>query len=66
MRRDDRICVQHMTDAAEAALRFTRDRTRTDLGRDELLVFPWETVPVALPELLAKLRAPRVAEGGEA
>lgn len=112
---NDGVRIRHMVDAAEAALRFVRGRTRADLDRDELLVFGlvraievmgeaaarvspagrleftdvpwsqvvgmrnrlvhayfdvdldilWETVIVAIPELLAKLRAPRSAKGAE-
>ncbi|MFC1642674.1 DUF86 domain-containing protein [Myxococcota bacterium] len=35
----DRVRLQHMIDAAEAAVRFARGRTRTDLDTDQLLVF---------------------------
>jgi len=38
MRRDDRIRLQHMLDAAREALSFTWDRTRRDLDEDRLLV----------------------------
>jgi uncharacterized protein with HEPN domain len=112
---DDDIRVQHMIDAAEAALRFVKGRKRDDLTRDELLVFGlvraiqvigeaaarvspegrmklpevpwkeivgmrnrlvhayfdvdlgilWDTVTVALPDLLAKIRVRRPASGGE-
>jgi len=38
MRRDDRIRLQHMLDAAREALSFTLRRTRRDLDEDRLLV----------------------------
>jgi uncharacterized protein with HEPN domain len=110
---DDDVRLRHMVDAAEAALRFVKGRTRADLDRDELLVFGlvraievvgeaaarvspagrqelpdvpwtqivgmrnrlvhayfdvdlgilWDTVTVALPELLARIRAYRPATG---
>lgn len=38
MRKDDRIRLQHMLDAAREALSFARGRTRPDLDKDRLLV----------------------------
>jgi len=38
MRRDDRIRLQHMLDAAHEALSFVQGRRREDLDRDRLLV----------------------------
>jgi len=38
MRKDDRIRLQHMLDAANEALNFTRGRTRRDLDNDRMLV----------------------------
>jgi uncharacterized protein with HEPN domain len=39
MRDDDRIRVQHMIDAAEAAQRFMVKRSRSDLDEDQMLLF---------------------------
>jgi uncharacterized protein with HEPN domain len=36
---DDRIRLQHMADAAEAALRFCQGRMRADLDSDDMLRF---------------------------
>jgi hypothetical protein len=36
---DDRIRLQHMRDASEAALRFCGGRTRPDLDSDDMLRF---------------------------
>jgi len=36
---EDRVRLRHMIDAMEAALRFAAGRTRSDLDRDEMLVF---------------------------
>lgn len=36
---DDRIRLQHMADASEAALRFCQGRNRTDLDSDDMLRF---------------------------
>ena len=38
MRKDDRIRLQHMLDAANEALGFIQDKTRTDLDKDRKLV----------------------------
>ena len=38
MRRDDRIRLQHMLDAANEALTFVRGRIRADLDNDRMLV----------------------------
>jgi uncharacterized protein with HEPN domain len=38
MRKDDRIRLQHMLDAAREALSFAQGRTREDLDKDRLLV----------------------------
>jgi uncharacterized protein with HEPN domain len=38
MRKDDAIRLRHMLDAAREALSFARDRTRSDLDRDRMLV----------------------------
>jgi uncharacterized protein with HEPN domain len=35
----DAVRLRHMTDAAEAALRFARGRERADVGSDEMLRF---------------------------
>jgi uncharacterized protein with HEPN domain len=39
MRRDDRVRLQHMLDAAREAMRFVVGRTRADLERDRMLSF---------------------------
>jgi uncharacterized protein with HEPN domain len=39
MSRDDTVRIQHMIDAIEAAVRFARGRSRSDLDRDEMLLF---------------------------
>jgi len=38
MRKDDRIRLQHMLDAASEALDFIQDKTRSDLDKDRKLV----------------------------
>ena len=38
MRRDDEIRLRHMLDAAREAMLFAKDRTRTDLETDRMLV----------------------------
>ena len=38
MRKDDRIRLQHMLDAANEALGFIQDKTRSDLEKDRKLV----------------------------
>jgi uncharacterized protein with HEPN domain len=38
MRRDDRIRLQHMLDAAREILSFVQGRTRSELDKDRLLV----------------------------
>ena len=38
MKKDDRIRLRHMLDAASEALSFTRGRSREDLNHDRLLV----------------------------
>jgi uncharacterized protein with HEPN domain len=38
MRRDDRIRLQHMLDAARECMEFTRDSRREDLDKDRKLV----------------------------
>ena len=37
MRKDDRIRVQHMLDAAKEAVSFVHNRTRADLDKDRML-----------------------------
>jgi len=39
MRFEDSVRVRHMIEAAEAALNFVHDRTRTDLDEDQMLQF---------------------------
>ena len=39
MRKDDRIRLQHMLDAARAAVSFVQGKKRGDLDHDRLLVF---------------------------
>jgi len=39
MRKDDRIRLQHMLDAAREAVSFVRGKKRGDLDHDRLLVF---------------------------
>ena len=39
MRKNDRIRLQHMLDAAREAVSFVRGKKREDLDRDRLLVF---------------------------
>lgn len=39
MRAEDRIRLQHMVEAAQAAQRFMTARQRADLDRDQLLLF---------------------------
>jgi hypothetical protein len=36
MRAEDRVRLQHMIDAAEAAIRFVKGRQRADLDRDQM------------------------------
>jgi len=38
MRKDDRVRLRHMLDAAREALTFTQGRTRRDLNEDRMLV----------------------------
>ena len=38
MRKDDRVRLQHMLDAANEALAFIHGRIRADLGKDRMLV----------------------------
>lgn len=38
MRKDDRVRLQHMLDAANEALTFTKGRIRADLDNDRMLV----------------------------
>ena len=38
MRKDDRVRLQHMLDAATEALTFVQGKTRTDLDHDRMLV----------------------------
>jgi uncharacterized protein with HEPN domain len=38
MRKDDRVHLQHMVDAAREALAFAGGRTRADLSKDRMLV----------------------------
>jgi uncharacterized protein with HEPN domain len=38
MRKDDRIRLQHMLDAAREAVSFSQNRTRSDLNTDRMLV----------------------------
>ncbi len=38
MRKDDRIRIRHMLDAAREAVSFIKDRKRSDLERDRMLV----------------------------
>jgi uncharacterized protein with HEPN domain len=38
MRKDDRVRLQHMLDAANEALTFIQDRIRADLDNDRMLV----------------------------
>lgn len=38
MRKDDRVRLQHMLDAAREAIEFVQDRTRTDLDSNRMLV----------------------------
>ena len=37
MRPDDQVRLNHLRDAARTALRFTQDRTRSDIEHDEML-----------------------------
>src|SRR5215210_5858252 len=39
MRDDDRVCILHMVDAAEAVAQFVAGRTRDDLEQDRMLLF---------------------------
>ncbi len=39
MKPDDAVRINHMIDAIRSAVRFTRDRRREDLDKDEMLAF---------------------------
>ena len=39
IRADDRVRLQHMIDAAEAAISFAQEKQRADLDRDQMLLF---------------------------
>jgi uncharacterized protein with HEPN domain len=61
MRPDDAVRLRHMLDAARTAVRFTQQRTRTDLDHDELarhgLVRLVEIVGEAASRVTAETRA---------
>jgi uncharacterized protein with HEPN domain len=67
MRHEDAIRVQHMLEAAEDALSFTRDHVRPDLDADRQLALAvdfdilWLTATEELPRLLPPLRAALLA-----
>jgi uncharacterized protein with HEPN domain len=39
MKPDDRVRLHHIVDALKSAMRFTQDRRREDLDKDEMLAF---------------------------
>ena len=57
----DDVRLRHLIDAAETAVRFTRDRTRSDLDDDEMLVLALtklvEIVGEAAKQVTADTRA---------
>lgn len=64
MRKDDRIRLQHMLDAANEALGFIQGKYRSDLDKGRMLVLSlvdvnldvvWSTVTKDLPFLKAEL-----------
>jgi uncharacterized protein with HEPN domain len=55
MRAEDRVRLQHMIDAAEAAIRFVKGRQRADLDRDQMLLFALIRAVEVLGEASAKL-----------
>jgi uncharacterized protein with HEPN domain len=50
----DRIRLQHMADAIDAALRFVKDRPRSDLDTDEMLLFALVRAVEVVGEAAAK------------
>lgn len=61
MRAEDSVRLRHMIDAAESALRFIQGRNRTDLDRDEMLLFAL----VRAVEIIGEA-ASRVSDDGRA
>ena len=57
MRKDDRIRLQHMLDAANEALGFIQDKTRTDLDKDRKLVLSLVKVLEIIGEAAGKVSA---------
>lgn len=55
MRAEDRVRLQHMIDAAEAAIRFVKGKQRADLDRDQMLLFALIRAVEVLGEASAKL-----------
>jgi uncharacterized protein with HEPN domain len=55
MSRDDAVRIQHMIDAIEAAVRFAQGRSRSDLDRDEMLLFALVRAAEIVGEAAGKL-----------
>lgn len=53
----DRIRLQHLVDATEAAARFSIGRSRADLDRDEMLLFALVRAVEIVGEAAAKVTA---------
>ena len=62
MRVEDAVRIRHMIGAAEAALSFVKDRTRPDLGQDQMLQFALVRAVEVVGEAAGKVSAEGRAE----